>query len=688
MCGCQSTGKSSVLEAITEIPFPRDVSTCMKCVTAVTLCEGESLTNLVEIAIEPARDSSRERSERLTRFRKTSEGKKALEKIGEFLQAAERSIREGVEEDRFITQDTIHVKISSRNKRPLQLYDLPGLVGRDKGYAAKQAAEDIMRQYMKKPHAIILAVVRANGDTTGSETGVLEWCQKEYDPEGERSICVLTHPDQSGERAQDWISLLEKGALSEKSGFKGQWHVLRNWPTDQNISSSDRDQMELDFFEESPWASVPKEKRGAKSLRECLWKRLFSKLKQRLPEMSGDLNRQLNDIESQLQQLGSAEDDAKRVEAAYSRSTYDEYVSQNFSDGSAEYLKSGTANKDGQSGPESSAYLGSRIVDEGEQFRDSIDKYGHTWESFISPLNASHYPDLKSLSQPSRSIPEKWGTWRKTFSDQDTEIEEVSRRLTARRREASSWYLDSARISEFFWKMSESWKEISKWHVEEIMQYCGRYCKLMVPDGFACTWDRDDIPGFVNSKDIAQGYMEEHVFPQLNGRKRRALNEMYSLDEDRRRPIFSFDISYLGQQREFDNKQDYNSRNKAQIVMKEPGKGQGNGSVEPLEPRNLAVAGGRHRQKDNYDSSACKFVHAAVRYYEIARRQWITNVMIQVVERHILRDFGKVFPTKLSDELVKKLIEENPEHERKREELQRKKEEINILFGILTKEMG
>jgi GTP1/Obg family GTP-binding protein len=39
VCGDQSSGKSSILEAITEIPFPRKENLCTRFATEVSFCE-------------------------------------------------------------------------------------------------------------------------------------------------------------------------------------------------------------------------------------------------------------------------------------------------------------------------------------------------------------------------------------------------------------------------------------------------------------------------------------------------------------------------------------------------------------------------------------------------------------------------------------------------------------------------
>jgi GTPase SAR1 family protein len=67
VCGAQSSGKSSVLAAITEIPFPRNMEMCTRYVTKVTLAYSQSES--VEITIEPGRNRSSEDKRRLKFFK-------------------------------------------------------------------------------------------------------------------------------------------------------------------------------------------------------------------------------------------------------------------------------------------------------------------------------------------------------------------------------------------------------------------------------------------------------------------------------------------------------------------------------------------------------------------------------------------------------------------------------------------
>jgi len=69
VCGDQSSGKSSILEAITEIPFPRKENLCTRFATEISLRRGAECSILCKI--NPDEGRSDEEKEKLHRFSKS-----------------------------------------------------------------------------------------------------------------------------------------------------------------------------------------------------------------------------------------------------------------------------------------------------------------------------------------------------------------------------------------------------------------------------------------------------------------------------------------------------------------------------------------------------------------------------------------------------------------------------------------
>ena len=67
MVGDQSSGKSSVLEGLTELPFPRDSTLCTRFATQIVFRRAEQESVAVSIIPSPSSDAARE--EKLKAFK-------------------------------------------------------------------------------------------------------------------------------------------------------------------------------------------------------------------------------------------------------------------------------------------------------------------------------------------------------------------------------------------------------------------------------------------------------------------------------------------------------------------------------------------------------------------------------------------------------------------------------------------
>lgn len=67
MVGDQSSGKSSVLEALTELPFPRDSSLCTRFATQIIFKRSDQ--EMTSVSIIPSSSSDATREEKLKSFK-------------------------------------------------------------------------------------------------------------------------------------------------------------------------------------------------------------------------------------------------------------------------------------------------------------------------------------------------------------------------------------------------------------------------------------------------------------------------------------------------------------------------------------------------------------------------------------------------------------------------------------------
>ena len=117
-----------------------------------------------------------------------------------------------------ISAAPINLRIYSPNVLTLTLVDLPGLtkvpVG-DQPKDIERQIRDMVLKYISKPNAIVLAVTAANQDLANSDGLKLA---REVDPEGQRTIGVLTKVDLMDE-GTDVVDILAGRIIPLRLGY-------------------------------------------------------------------------------------------------------------------------------------------------------------------------------------------------------------------------------------------------------------------------------------------------------------------------------------------------------------------------------------------------------------------------------------------------------------------------------------
>ncbi|KAG0051587.1 hypothetical protein BGZ89_003484, partial [Linnemannia elongata] len=252
--GDQSSGKSSVLEAITKLLFPRDKGMCTRFATQVNLCRDPTLAE----DILSARISGEEAFNERYRVIDANQFRHVIEDA--VLLLCRNSD---------ISDKVLELTLSGPTQSPLTIIDLPGFInttldGQDKNIPI--TIRTINERYMKDPRTIILAVVPANVDLNNSY--VLARAE-EHDPKNERTVPIVTKPD-----------MIDKGTLPElidtvlnnRKKMRLGYLVMRNTGySDMDLSWEDARQAEDDFFaRDVEWRSVPKTNKGRDGVKRFL----------------------------------------------------------------------------------------------------------------------------------------------------------------------------------------------------------------------------------------------------------------------------------------------------------------------------------------------------------------------------------------------------------------------------------
>ncbi|MEN2496247.1 MAG: Dynamin-1-like protein, variant 2 [Marteilia pararefringens] len=216
--GAQSTGKSSLLESIIRRDIlPKGNGLITRCPIVINIVphHQEKSQNEVEICQE-------------TEWAEIGQERQIIPNINDLKSAIELKMSRNYETnpnlnstfmrgensecsavDQSVTHMPLKVKIFSNIMPPLCIIDLPGLIKvPNKGQPddIEQITFRICQDYIQNPNSIILALSPATMDLQTSESLKMA---EEYDPEGERTIAVITKLDLLAQDSND-PEILEK----------------------------------------------------------------------------------------------------------------------------------------------------------------------------------------------------------------------------------------------------------------------------------------------------------------------------------------------------------------------------------------------------------------------------------------------------------------------------------------------
>jgi GTPase SAR1 family protein len=302
VCGNQSSGKSSVLEAISRVRFPAKSNVCTRFATEVILRRNPS-SSKIKVSIEPGpcrtdeQERQRLRSFAYEDFSNGNDLPHLIEKAKVHMGITE-SVNAG------FSDDVLKVEISGPDKPELTLVDLPGLY-----YSTSQEQDSqgilivrkLTERYMKNPRSIILAVISAKTDYHLQE--VLNIAER-FDPKRERTLGIITQPDileANSEEEDTYLHFIK----NEKIHLEIGWHVLRNRSFEtRDISDDARDEMEKVFFNQGRWSSLSRECVGIESLRRRLSSILLKLIRRNLPGLITEIQDKVADRQQRLPKLG------------------------------------------------------------------------------------------------------------------------------------------------------------------------------------------------------------------------------------------------------------------------------------------------------------------------------------------------------------------------------------------------
>lgn len=290
--GDTSSGKSSLLSALSGVTFPSSDKLTTRCPTQLIL----------------SHDSQFRGSVRLVRFQSTStEATKELAGMEDVAPAIEKLTAKLVAEGQYISDDQIVIELSGSSLPNLTLTDLPGLVrtvadGEDPGMIHR--VRQLVNRYMGQERTIIIAVVPANVDIHNTE--ILQ-AAEEADPSGVRTIAVVTKLDLIDEGAESSVYEL---LLNKKKFMKLGYHAVKcrsQKELNQGVTIPEGTQREKLFFPQHEfWKRLPVDLWGMAALTKKLVEILHNNIRRSLPTVIEEISERIDAAEKELAGLGSA----------------------------------------------------------------------------------------------------------------------------------------------------------------------------------------------------------------------------------------------------------------------------------------------------------------------------------------------------------------------------------------------
>ena len=544
VCGDQSAGKSSVLEALTEIPFPRNDNLCTRFATEIILRRATASSLKVRLIQDPKRPFDEQEKikafeESITNFHELPSIMNAAMKV---MDIGDRS--KSGSTPRAFARDVLSIEIEGPSRPQLTLVDIPGLIQTDTKGVTKADVElvgEITDQYIKQPRTICLAVVSAANDYANQKilTKV-----REVDSEGDRTLGIITKPDRLDSGSGSETAFIEL-AKNQDIHFKLGWHVLKNRKFEErDFSLMERNAAEEGYFRTSNFKCLPADCVGIDALRVRLSKLLFEHVRQELPKLRSDLEEALAAASKQLNSMGarrSTSADCKTYLTQLSQDCYEvckaaiegHYEGDFFTNYECDFSMSSTA---------TIRRLRAVIQQMNTSFSDNLRMYGHKFQFQGFPgttdkeelagfadgngddSSTTQKQDMVPVSIKGLSLDENKVLPKKLDSHET--LEWVRQHLVKNRGKELIGNFNPLLVAHLFWEQCEHWQGLAKAYLELVNEVCIRFIDIIL---------QDKCP-----KDIVSRLQASLVQDMLKDRYNNASQELKRLIED----VQSYPMNY------------------------------------------------------------------------------------------------------------------------------------------------
>ncbi|KAK4677698.1 hypothetical protein QC764_0047510 [Podospora pseudoanserina] len=644
VCGDQSSGKSSVLQAISGVSFPVNGNLCTRFPTELVLRRTPHVSAKVSIVPSDSRTESEQAS--LRGFQEHLDDFAGLPKLIDEAKLAMGISTHG----KAFAKDILRVEITGPDRPHLTIVDLPGLIHsptRQQSASDVELIQEVVQGYMNEPRCIILAVVSAKNDFANQ---VVLKLARAVDSIGSRTLGVITKPDDltpGSDREALYLSL----ARNQQFEFRLGWHVLRNMDSEKGTSTlGERDANEAEFFRKGSWTGLLFSHLGISNLRTRLSKVLLGQIAAELPSLLSEIDEKFKACQLQLETLGQPRDSPDE------QRRYLLHLSQAFQ---ALVTASTSGSYNGEFFEDAMTAVGYKqriravIQNLNEVFAEELAKAGHF----------RAIGDFESTSNLGASLKPQQVT-RDEFLNH---IEKVIRRTRGRELPGT---FNPLVVVTLFHEQSQHWGQVARQHVEKMWRAAGRFLELVI-DHIA---DRSTSRGLKNEisgpamqrirKEVADK-TAELVAPHQKGHPI-TYNHYFTetLQKVRRERDSKRTARIL---RNFFQISDTNDLTSVPIAHPD------SGDVATWDIQSLVTSLADTNEPDMCRFAAKEALDCLNAYYKVALKRFVDDVAVEVIETKLISVLHDILSPlgvyEMSATLISRIAGESEENRAEREQL-------------------
>ncbi|MCJ1472546.1 hypothetical protein MMC13_001195 [Lambiella insularis] len=699
VCGDQSAGKSSVLEALTEISFPVKENLATRFATEIILRRAAS--DSLSVKVIPDTERSAKERETIEEFHEfiTDFGElpDLINKAMTVMGLGDNSNPANV--SRAFAKDVLSIVIEGPSRQELTVVDLPGLIQtQTKGVsnADVKLVAEITDHYISQPRTICLAVISATNDVANQ---IILTKVRKVDPHGDRTLGIITKPDRlysGSDSEQGFIKL----ACNDNVFLKLGWHVLRNRSFEESGSSFlDRNAEEASYFRRSNFKVLPKDCVGIDTLRTRLSRLLFAHVKRELPKLREDLDEALAEARTQLNLLGNRRatlQDCRFFMARLSLEFYEVCKAAVNGHYEGDYFNQKVDKVFSITSAATIRRLRAVVQHVNTQFSNELRSYGHKYYIFgrtddttADDSDEDHHDedeeeesidddDERGSASSNRSgaskrdVREDTTTVGPSLMNRSKALKWVSQVIVRTRGRELSGNFNPLVIGELFWEQSSPWQRMAAEHMEKVALICTQFLRALL---------EEKCP-----RDMRSRCWASVIQDALAERRKAALLELNLLVKDLKNYPINYNHYYTDtitkQRRERDKKaltKCIEDGTTTQLIWNSDAKKQLSSTT--VDAKKIATQYSQHIDPNMkkhscvealdcmfaiYKVPACPDLPTAAiansSFIQVMQKTFVANVTTQVVERHIVHGLEDIFSpitvTEMSDKETETIASE------------------------------